>query len=180
MSASNFDLIFEEWEANLKTKDRSAGAVSSNFEELFDALKAAGANFDEARALLPKATKAHQPAPALARNTYKNAKSSPKVSGFSEKEFIDQWNKDIADKATGAFYSVFPRPKAKNEDDDGEPKVYGSMSVKEYKAQRRHADAYPILDTEELEKKMMQGTYNPIEDIASILDKKKDSNGSDT
>ena len=173
--ASNFDLILEEWISGLKNRDRSAPAVESNFEELFDSLKRANASFDEAHALLPKAVKAHLPPPGLARNTYKHIKNSPKASGLTEKEFIEAWNKDINDKGTNAFYSVFPRPK-EDDDEDPEPKVYGSMSVKEYKLQRRHADQFPILNTEELEQKMLSGSYNPIEDIANILGK-KDNNG---
>ena len=173
MSDNVFELIVEEWEANLKQRDRSAAAIDGNFEEVFESLHAAGASFDEARALLPRVIKAHQPSTAVARNTYKCTKSSPRGSYFTEKEFIDQWNKDIADKGTSAFYSIFPRPKKKDEDDDGEPKVYGNMSAREYRAQRRHADQFPILNTEELEKKMLSGTYNPMEDIANILGNKK-------
>lgn len=177
MTANNFDLIFEEWKADLKNKDRSALAVYGNFEDLFNRLRVAAATFDEAHKYLSDAIKAHQPPPALARNTYKMLKSSPKMSAFTEKEFIDQWNKDISDKATNAFYDAFPRPKTKDEeDDDGEPKVYGNMSIKEYKMQRKYADTFPILNTEELERKMLSGTYNPMEDIAILLGKKKDSN----
>ena len=180
MTINNFDLIFEQWKADLKNRDRSAAAVYGNFEALFTSLRAAGATFDEAHKYLPNATKAHQPDPALARNTYKCLKTSPKLAGFSEKEFVDKWNKDIADKATNAFYDTFPRPKSKDEEDeDGEPKVYGNMSAKEYKLQRKYADTYPVLNTEELEKKMLSGTYNPMEDIAILLGKKKDSSNND-
>lgn len=174
--ASNLELILEQWIAELKNKDRSAPAVEGNFEELFEALKRANASFDEAHALLPRAIKAHQPSTGLARNQYKHRAGSVKMSGLTEKEFIDSWNKDISDKGTNAFYSVFPRPKnSDEEDDDPEPKVYGSMSAKEYKLQRRHADQFPILDTEALERKMLSGTYNPVEDIANILGKKEDN-----
>jgi hypothetical protein len=105
--ASNLDLIFEEWKANLKQRDRSAASVANNFEELFSELKRAGATFDEAHAILPKAIKAHQPTPGLARNIYKTSKSNPKVAGTSEKEFIDQWNEDIA--AKGAMRTMMSR-----------------------------------------------------------------------
>ena len=176
MSTDNFDLIFDEWRANLKYKDRSSASVETNFESLFDTLKSSGASFDVAHTILAKAIKVHQPPIGLARNVYKNAKATNKTSGQSEKEFIDQWNQDIADKATAAFFLVFPRPKNTDED-DGEPKVYGNMSAKEYKTQRRFVEQFPILDTEELERKILKGTYNPMEDIALELGKKnKDGN----
>lgn len=177
MTTSNLEFILEEWIANLKNKDRSASVVESNFEEFFEALKRANASFEEAHDLMPKAIKAHLPNPGIVRNVYKNLKHQGKISDLTEKEFTDNWNKDITDKGTNSLYSVFPRPKSSiEEDEDPEPKVYGSMSIKEYKSQRRHAEQYPILDTEELERKIMSSSYNPIEDIASILNKKKDSN----
>lgn len=167
------DLIFDEWKASLKQKDRTREAVSGNFEELFHNLRVGGATFERAHVFLAPAIKAHQPPPALARITYKNAKHNPKLAALSEKEFVDQWNNDIADKGTNAFFDVFPRPKDPEElDEDPEPKVFGSMSAKEYKAQRRHADDYPVLDTAELERRMLSGSYNPEEDIAQILGNK--------
>ena len=175
MNSNSFDLIYEEWKANLRSKDKSAGSVSSNFEELFEELKKAGITFDEAHDILSKAIKAHQPPLALAKNTYKACKSNPKIGCYSEKEFIDRWNDDIASKATEAFFSLYPREKIKDPE-DSEPKVYGNMSAKEYKAQRKYADQYPILNTAALEKKMLSESYNPLEDIKNILGD-EDSNG---
>lgn len=168
MSNSNLDLIFEEWKANLRHKDRSAASVTPNFEELFEELKKADATFDEAKALLPKAIKAHLPHPSIAKNNYKVSKTNPKFAHMSEKEFIEQWNQDIGDKGTSAFFDIFPRPKV-DPDDDGEPKVYGQMSAKEYRAQRRYADSFPRLNTEALERALVSQTYNPVEDLENIL-----------
>lgn len=165
-AANNIDLIFTEWKASLKTRDRSKDAVFGNFEDLFEKLRSSGASFEEAHSLLPKAIKAHQPTPGLARSIYKNLKASHKTSD-SEKDWIDQWNQDIADKATNAFFSSFPLPK--NKDDDDEPKVYGNMSAKEYRAQRRYADQFPILNVEELERRIQVDTYNPLDDVDTIL-----------
>jgi len=172
---NNLEIIFEEWKANLRSKDRSAVAVSSNFEELFEELKKAGITFDEAHGLLSKAIKAHQPDNGLAKNVWKQFKHNPKIGCYSEKEFIDRWNSDIASKATEAFFSLYPREKIKDPE-DSEPKVYGNMSAKEYKAQRKYADQYPILNTAALEKKMLLESYNPLEDIKNILGD-EDSNG---
>ncbi len=171
--ATNIDLILEEWVASLKNKDRTASAVEGNFDELFEILKRANVTFDEAHSVLPKAIKAHQPSSALIRSTYKVSKS--KLGDKTEKEFAEDWNKSIADKGTNSMFAFFPRPKVLDEE-ESEPKVYGQMSVKEYRQQRRHADQYPILDTEALERRLQSETYNPMEDIKDILGK-KDNNG---
>lgn len=169
MTLDNYEIIFQEWKAALKDKDRSTDYVQSNFEELFENLKVAGASFEEAHKILPAAIKAHSPTDTLVRVIFKRLKSN--LTEFkNEKEFAAHWIEDIGAKGTNALFSVFPRPKGDSEAD--EPKVNGNMSVKEYKAQRRHADQYPVLNTEELEKKMLKGTYNPLEDISNILSKK--------
>lgn len=168
------ELLLQQWIASLKTKDRSAAAVSGNFEELFESLKNSGATFEEAHEILPKAVKAHQPVASLTRAQYKNLKK--KVFDFdkTEKEFTEEWNRSIDDKGTAAFFEFFPLPKM---DEDGEPKVYGNMSAKEYKAQRRYAEQFPVLDTTELEKRMNEREYNlDIEDMLKhVLG--EDSNG---
>jgi hypothetical protein len=166
---NSVDLIFEEWKASLKVRDRSSKSVESNFEDLFTELKNSGASFEEAYAILPKAVKAHAPSLGLAKNTYKNLKHSPKISQYSEKEFIDKWNDDIKDKCTAAFFSIYPRPKNKDLDDDGEPKVYGNMSAKEYRLQRKYAEQFPILNTAELERRLRDNSYNPVEDLKHVL-----------
>lgn len=173
MSSNNKDLIFDEWKASLKQRDRSAPAVANNFEELFNELKRANISFDEAHSILPKAIKAHLPGAALAKHIYKSSKTQPKYAGMSEKEFVDKWNDGIADTATSTFFEIYPRAKV-DTDDDGEPKIYGQMSAKEYKAQRRYADSFPRLNTELLEQTMVSNTYNPLDDIENILGKKED------
>ena len=94
---------------------------------------------------------------------------------MTEKEFIDQWNQDIADKCSAAFFAIFPIEKPKDPDDDGEPKVFGNMSAKEYAAQRRYADQFPVLNTEELERRMRESmnSYNDL-NIENILGGIKD------
>jgi hypothetical protein len=168
MTKNNLELIFDEWKANLKQKDRSNAAVTSNFDELFEELKRANASFEEAHAVLAKAIKAHLPPQGLAKKIYKFGKDNPKISCYTEKEFLDQWNQDITDKGTASFFDIFPRPKV-DPDDDGEPKIYGSMSAKEYRAQRRYADSFPRLNTEALERAMIKQTYNPMDDLENIL-----------
>lgn len=157
------DLIFQEWSASLKSRDRSKNAVLSNFEELFENLKRSGVAFEDAHTILPKAIKAHQPPPSLARASYKKLKAIVRDFDKSEKEYTTEWNKSIEDQGTQAFFDSFPVPKL---DEDNEPKQYGNMSAKEYKAQRKYADQFPILDTTELEKRMNEREYDlDIEDM---------------
>lgn len=150
------ELTLVEWIANLKSRDRSRKNVRPNFEELFQKWKDLDAAFDDLyETLLPKAIKAHQPLPSVARSTYKSLKD--KIDK-SEKEFIEEWNSSIEGTGQEVFFEFFP---ATTLDKDDEPKVYGNMSATEYKAQRRYADQFPTLNTDELVKQWRsQKEYN--------------------
>jgi hypothetical protein len=163
---SKHDLIFQQWVASLQGRDRTRNAIQANFEDLFSSLKAEGLSLEGAYEYLGKATKAHQPTDSLVRNVYRKLK----VAGRSmppEKEFQESWCKDIADKANAAFFSIYPVEVKEPEPED--PIVHGSMTLKEYKAQRTHADAYPRLDLEEFQKRMRAEDYNPVADITAAL-----------
>lgn len=168
MSTPKLDLIFERWKASLHKKKRSKEFVTSNFDELFDAFNSAAATFEEAHSYLAPAIKVHLPSVGLCKATWKMAKNNPANSEMTEKEFVDSWNKSISDKATNSFYNIFPLPVDK--DEDPEPKVYGQMSATEYKKQRKNAESYPVLDTEELERRLQSGLCNP----EDLLDKDSD------
>lgn len=150
------ELTLIEWIANLKSRDRSRKNVRPNFEELFQKWKDLDASFDDLyETLLPKAIKAHQPLPSVARSTYKSLKD--KIDK-SEKEFVEEWNASIEGTGQEVFFEFFP---ATTLDKDDEPKVYGNMSVTEYRAQRRYADQFPTLNTDELVKQWRsQQEYN--------------------
>lgn len=158
------DLIFERWVASLASRDRSKVGMPTNFDDLFDELKRSGVSFDEARDFLPKAIKAHQPSPIIRKNTWKKIKQHLDVT---ENEFYEEWSQSIKNCATEAFFSNFPL-KA-DDDDDKEPKVYGSMSAKEYKLQRKYAEAFPILNTDELERQLKERRELHFEEIDNIL-----------
>lgn len=147
------DLILQQWVASLKTRDRSRKAVPDNFDELFSDLKKAGVPFDDAHELLTTAIKAHLPSKSTVRYVWTNNKALHSVHA-GEKEFTDDWNDCIKSAATDAFFSNYPLKI--NDDDDGEPKVYGSMSVKEYRLQRKYADSFPTLNTDDLERQLRE------------------------
>jgi hypothetical protein len=68
----------------------------------------------------------------------------------------------IDDTATTSFHDFYKTEL--DEEEEKAPKVYGNMSEKEYKAQRKHADSYPTLDTTELEKRFLERS-KVVEDI---------------
>lgn len=161
-----FDLVFEEWKALLTKKDRSTNFIESNFEELFEELRRAGASFEEAHAILPRAVKAHLPSPSLVKNVYKNIKFKPGVIGTSEKEFSDRWCDDITSKGSSAFFNIYPLDKPQVAE---EPKIYGSLTVKEHRQQRDYLSQFPVLNTAALEQQLNSNMYNPLENLENIL-----------
>lgn len=148
------ELILAEWIASLRSRDRSVKSIKPNFEELFERWKLQDVTFDDLYEIyLPKAIKAHYPAPSVIKNTYDLTKSNIRSFKKTEKEYANDWLKGIDDIATEAFFEHFPAPVI--DVDDG-PKVFGSMSAKEYNLQRRYIEQFPILDTTELEKQWKQ------------------------
>ena len=163
--SKKYDVILVQWIAALKSKDRSNKSVRINFEELFQMLKDADGTFEDLyETYLPKAIKAHQPISSIVRATYKKLKQSAPKFDKSEKEFTDEWMASIDATGTEVFFEFFP---ATPIDHDPEPKVYGNMSATEYRAQRRYADQFPTLNTDELVKMWRdQKEYNlDVEDV---------------
>jgi hypothetical protein len=150
--------------------------VRPNFEELFQQWKDLDGSFDDTyETLLPKAIKAHLANPSKIRDVYKTLKSK---MDKTEKEFADEWNQSIESAAHDVYFEFFP---AVPLDKDDEPKVYGNMSATEYRAQRRYAEQFPILDTTELVKAWReQKQYNPEVDdkLENILGGKSDETNS--
>lgn len=164
---SQYDLLFEQWKAQLAERDRKTAAIQGNFEELFETFRAEGLVLESAYEYITRAVKAHSPSPSLVKTMWRKTKNS-NFKYNSEHEFEEAWVKDIADKANVAFFNVFPVQTKKNEEEN-EPVIYGSMTAKEYKAQREHADSYPRLNLEELKAKMQKLTYDPMQDLETLL-----------
>lgn len=162
----SLELSLVEWTASLKSRDRSRKSVRPNFEDLFQKWKDLDATFDDLyESLLPKAIKAHQPIASVARGTYKSLKQKTSIDK-TEKEFLEEWNASIEATGMEVFFEFFP---ATPIDHDPEPKVFGSMSATEYRAQRRYADQFPTLNTDELIRQWKnQQEYNM--DVDSVLE----------
>lgn len=151
------DLILEKWIASLASRDRTRDAVPTNFDELFSDLAKAGLTFDEAKALLPAAIKAHLPSMGLAKNLWKNRKSLHDTHA-DVNAFKADWDNSIKSCGTEAFFAHFPLKI--NDDEDNEPKVYGNMSAKEYRLQRKYAESFPILKTDDLVRQLRERRAN--------------------
>ena len=61
------------------------------------------------------------------------------------------WKKEIKESAVQSFYAFF-----NSELPTEEEKKYGSMSAREYRAQRKYADSFPTITYEEIQKRMKQ------------------------
>lgn len=163
------ELIFQKWVASLASKDRSTKTgAPANFDELFFDLKKAGVPFDEAHNLLAKAIKAHEPSAYIKKKTWEKVRAHIEVS---YDDFMSEWSKSLGTCATDAFFSNYPLKL--DEDDDGEPKVYGNMSVKEYRLQRKYADAFPRLNTDDLVRQMKE-RQSLSENLDNVLGDKDD------
>lgn len=174
----DIELVFTAWNAWVNADNssrRGKDFVRPNFEDLFFKWKQLGASFDDLyENWLPKAVKAHQPKAVVAKNVYLKLKKTIKIEQ-TEKEFVDDWNERIENTATEVFFEIFPPPRL---DVDDEPKVFGSMSAKEYALQRRHADQYSTIDTTELKRMWKEQQYNTnIDDLmGNILEDSNETN----
>lgn len=148
------DLIFEKWKVSLSIKDRSKLSLSSNFDELFEKLKIEEIPYDMAHEMVQRASIAHRPSKFIVERCYKNAKQA--LGSVSIKEFEVDWKKMIDDTASVSFHDFYKTELDEEEVPLKERGQYGNMSEKEYKAQRKHADSYPTLDTTELEKQFLE------------------------
>jgi len=144
--AKNIELIFEEWSASFRSKDKKMDAVRGNFQELFQKWSDVGATRDDLHDMyLLKAITVHLPSRQTVKHLYKQ---QGHLQNKSEKEFADGWNKAIKDVATEAFFEYFPVSV------ESDRKVYGNLGREEYNHQRRLSSQFPILDTTELEKRL--------------------------
>lgn len=168
MTLSNAQLIFERWESTLNPARRKHNMLSSTLDELFEELKSDGTSFDDARAILAQTIKVMQPAQSVVKVIYKNRSKEAWMKEKSEKEFVEEWVKGVVTKCNESFYAFF-EIKSKDDDDDKEPKVYGNMSAREYTAQRRYAESFPVLDTAALEERMNQAIQYNLDNAINIL-----------
>lgn len=171
--------IFQKWAAELRNKDRKWDSVRPNFEDLFFEMFKSDIPFEVAHDFLKPATSKHLPNLATAKHTWNRVKGSKENTGLTFQEWFANWKQGIEDTGTEAFYSIYSPPSEKTEEVAKEETKFGSMSKKEYRLQRRYAESFPILNTDELVNRLESGVSDYEEffkDIHNVLEKK---NGSD-
>ena len=159
-------LIIEKWTADLRSKDRKYTAVSGNFDELFSKLHEADLDFDLIHPMIDYIAKKHYPPEFTARKTYD--KQEKQLKNLSYREFLDNWHKEIKEKALESFCAFF-----QHEVQTDEEKKYGSMSAKEYNAQRKYAESFKAITFEELQDRMKKIEI----DLTKDLETTEDDNG---
>lgn len=156
MAKSKGRILLDIWSAGLSKKDRRAAAVSSNFAEFVMDLNINGIEFEEAEQLMAEAIKAHYPNAFSIKNTWMAQKQF--FSG-SEKQFVDEWKKVIADKGWAEFNAIYVRSDIKK------PTMIGGMSPEEFSKQQKIASAFVEADPSEAEVKFA----NMVEDLRKRL-----------
>lgn len=172
--------IFQRWAAELRNKDRRWDNVRPNFEDLFFEMFKSDIPFDIAHQFLKPAVAKHLPNAAAAKNTWNRVKGMDQNAGLTFQEWLTGWKQGIEDVGIEAFYSIYSPPAQKTEEVAAEEKQFGSMSKKEYRLQRRYAESFPILNTDELVKRLEDGVDN-YEDFfkgiaTNVLEKKNGNN----
>jgi len=146
--------IFDRWRSSLVDRDRSINKVSENFDELFYELFKNDVSYDIAEDLSKEAIAAHLPNLSMAKYIYKRQA----VRDQPFEEFFTGWKELIADKGKRSFYTMYPIPDEKQEEE-----TYGNMSKQEYVRQRRYAAQFPELDLDKI-----RNMYKDIEDEADV------------
>lgn len=163
--------LFEKWRSNFRDRLKDKENIYANFNDLFFEMSRNFISSEIAHEYLKPAVAKHIPDSYIVDRTYNNS-SVKKIQ--SKSEFLENWKNLILDKATQAFYDVYPLENQQEEQEKIQlPK---GMSKKEYVLQRKHAQEFPLLDIS-----MIQDMYKQIqdEDVLSFDDILGDLNGED-
>lgn len=138
--------LFEQWKVELKKKDAAArkwSAVESNFEEIFYTLHTHEVDYDIAEALISEIAAAHMPNLIVVDRVWKAAhQRSPDLN---KREWLDHWKESIKEKAMAAFFTWYQPVKVQPVQ-----APTGSMDAQEYARQRRYADRFAAITSDEL------------------------------
>jgi hypothetical protein len=141
--------------------DKTHTKVDGNFDVLFCNLKNSKVNFDLAHEIMNKAIIAHYPNQSIIDNVYKRINAT--LKGKTKQEFSDDWKESISASGKRMFYSQYDIEGSAKE----EKKEYGSMSAREYRLQRKHAEEFPLIDWEKIELKPM--SEDDIKELENLI-----------
>jgi hypothetical protein len=162
------DKIFEMWRSGLIDKPKDKDNLYNNFNDLWFEMNRHFIPYEVAYEFLKPAVTRHLPDKYIVNRTYRSSSAN---KSQTEMEFFESWKELILNKATQAFYDVYPIDDAK----EGVEKIQlpKGMSKKEYVLQRQHAKQFPLLDLsliEEMYKQVQDEDAVQFEDILGDLD----------
>ncbi len=131
--------LFERWKADLADRDRSIGAVSENFNRIFEEFRTNAVTAEIAYEYLDVIVEKHFPNNHVVKLSYKRNK----FGHDSMDEYHESWKNSIRDKGTNMFYLSYP---PELEEPENKIPLPQGMSLEEYSKQRKHANSFPILD----------------------------------
>lgn len=149
-------LIFNQWKAELVSKDRTFKNVLNNFDDLFYSLFTASVPFDEAHNLIKDAVSEHMFSKKNAEYAYGRVKRQVRKSF---EDFTADWKKGIEDKANQAFFNWY-----QIEESAEVEKRIGGMTPQEYTKYRRYVNSFPQVDIKSL-KEQSKAALNSDEDF---------------
>lgn len=161
------DKLFEIWRASLADRPKHKDSLYANFSDLFFEMNRHFIPHDTAYEYIKPAVSKHLPDKFIVSRTYKNSQSN---KFQSEAEFFEGWKQLILDKATQAFYDVYPLEL--KEEEKEKIQLPKGMSKREYVLQRQHAKSFPLLDLsaiEEMYKQVQDETSVSFDDILGDL-----------
>ncbi len=144
-------LILDRWKADLTQMNRSFDSVADNFDDLVSNMYLAEVPFELAEENINAAILEHYPSTQIAKMVWKNAKSK-KQTDLDFSAYINEWKEAISKEGKRVFYGRYKLLSDKTVKEN--TKTSGSMSQKEYRAQRRYAESFPVLDTSKIEVKI--------------------------
>jgi hypothetical protein len=165
------DRLFEKWGSSLSDRPKNKDNIYTNFNDLFFEMNRNFISHDLAYEYIKPAVTKHLPDKYIVNRTYK-ASISNKIQ--SESEFFEGWKSLILNKATQAFYDVYPLQES-GEAKSEKIQLPKGMSKKEYVLQRQHAQSFPLLDLsviEDLYKQVQNEEAISFEDILGDFDGK--------
>lgn len=148
-------LIYDRWKASLENRDKSVTQIGNNFDDLVNELHVSGIPFQLADDTINEAIVAHYPPVPIAKMVYRKGKAEGRLRDMDFDEFINGWRSKIKNDAKNAFYAYYQLESDTQVAQEKEKK-YGSMSKTEYKKQRRHMDAMPVVDLEDIDPQLQQ------------------------
>ena len=155
---------FEKRLKSLTPKDKNMKMMEEMLDDLFCDCYTQDIPREDIEPYIIKIAKMIYPNSFISKRYYNNVRYLPKYQGISYEDFIMHWKETLDEKTYLAFINHYPE-----EAEAVSVKKIGSMDAKEYKAQRKHAESYPIIDTDSIQ--ISEIDVEAIEKVIADLEK---------